>query len=68
MSVLGRDQRLEEMTVNQIIGRHPASVAVFNRMGIDACCVGAALVRTAVERDGVDAEALLAALDEAFGR
>lgn len=29
------------MTVNEIIAAHPHTVAVFKRLGIDACCGGA---------------------------
>ena len=29
------------MTVNEIIAAHPPTVAVFKRLGIDACCGGA---------------------------
>jgi iron-sulfur cluster repair protein YtfE (RIC family) len=30
------------LTVNEAIRRYPATVAVFNAFGIDACCGGAA--------------------------
>ena len=53
-------------TVNDVIARYPATVAVFNRFGIDACCGGAVPVREAAVRDGVDLTDLLAALELAL--
>ncbi len=50
-------------TVNDIIARHPATVAVFNAHGIDACCGGAVSVAEAAARDGADLAALLADLE-----
>ena len=50
------------LTVNEAIRRFPATVAVFNEMGIDACCGGAAPIAEAAERDGADPDALLDAL------
>jgi iron-sulfur cluster repair protein YtfE (RIC family) len=50
-------------TVNEIIEKHPTTVAAFNALGIDACCGGEASVAEAARRDGVDIDALIAALD-----
>jgi iron-sulfur cluster repair protein YtfE (RIC family) len=36
-----------EMTVNQAIQRIPGSIGVFNELGIDACCGGAATLAEA---------------------
>lgn len=55
----------EVLTVNELIREIPATVQVFNDFGIDACCGGAVPIREAAERDGADAEALLAALSAA---
>ena len=52
------------LTVNELIARHPATVAAFNAFGIDACCGGAVPVREAARRDGADPEALLTALEQ----
>lgn len=52
-------------TVNDIIVRHPSTVAVFNRFGLDTCCGSGVTVEEAAHREGVDAEALCAALHEA---
>jgi regulator of cell morphogenesis and NO signaling len=53
------------MDVNEAIRRFPATIAIFNHFGIDACCGGAAPISTAAERDGADKDALLAALNDA---
>ena len=55
------------LTVNDVVARHPETVAVFNAFGIDACCGGAVPVREAARRDGADPDALLAALAAAVG-
>jgi regulator of cell morphogenesis and NO signaling len=55
-------------TVNEIMVRYPATVAVFNRFGIDTCCGSGVPVVAAAQREGVDPEALLAALEEVVGR
>jgi len=54
---------LASATVNQMLLEHPATVAVFNAFGIDACCGGDVSIEEAARRDGADASALLAALD-----
>ncbi len=55
-----------DLTVNDIIRLWPATVAVFNSWGIDACCGGAVPVREAAERDGADPVALARALLDAI--
>jgi regulator of cell morphogenesis and NO signaling len=52
-------------TVNDVIARFPATVAVFNAFGIDACCGGAVPVEEAARRDGADLTRLLDALRSA---
>lgn len=49
-------------TVNELIARYPATIAVFNRFGIDTCCGGGEPVADAARRDGADIEALIGAL------
>jgi iron-sulfur cluster repair protein YtfE (RIC family) len=51
-----------DLTVNEVIARYPATVAVFNRFEIDSCCGGAVPVRAAAERDGADVDAVVQAL------
>ena len=52
-----------DMTVNDVIRDHPATVAVFKRMGIDACCGGALSLGEAARRHRIDGIVLLAELD-----
>lgn len=51
-----------DLTVNEAIRRYPATVAVFNDFGIDACCGGAAPLAEAAVRDGADLQELLRSL------
>jgi regulator of cell morphogenesis and NO signaling len=53
--------------VNEVIRTHPESVAVFNQLGIDACCGGDASLAEAAQRDGVELRLLLARLDAVAG-
>jgi len=52
-------------TVNEIIARYPAAIAVLNRFGLDTCCGGAAPISVAARRDGADLDALMTALQTA---
>lgn len=56
-----------ERLVNEVIRTHPATVEVFNRFGIDACCGGAVPIGEASVRDGADPVAVLAALNAVVG-
>jgi regulator of cell morphogenesis and NO signaling len=53
-------------TVNEIVARHPETIAVFNRFGIDSCCGGGVPLGDAAHRDGAELDALLRALDKAL--
>ncbi len=53
-----------DLTVNEAVRRWPATVAVFNRFGIDACCGGATCIREAAVRDGAPPDDVLRALVE----
>ena len=56
------NEAVMQMSVNETIRRFPATVEIFNRYGIDACCGGAAPVEEAAIRDGADPVALQAEL------
>ena len=51
-----------QMTVNEIITRQPAAVAVFSSYGIDSCCGGAKPLAEVALRHDLDLDALLEAL------
>lgn len=57
-----------QLTVNEAIRRYPATVEIFNRYGIDACCGGASPVGEAAVRDGADPAALQIELMKAIGQ
>jgi len=48
-----------ETTVNEAISQVPAAVAMFKRVGIDACCGGALPIGEAARRHKLDTEVLL---------
>jgi iron-sulfur cluster repair protein YtfE (RIC family) len=50
------------LTVNEMMTRHPETVEVFNRFGLDTCCGGGAPIIEAARRDGADPAAVLEAL------
>jgi regulator of cell morphogenesis and NO signaling len=54
------------LTINEIVARHPEAIPVFNRFGMDTCCGGGVSVDEAARRDGIDAAAVFAALNEAL--
>ncbi len=52
-----------DASIDAVLREHPATVAVFNAFGVDACCGGARSLRAAAQEDGVDCCALVAALE-----
>ena len=55
------------VSVDQMVARHPETMPVFNRFGLDTCCGGGAPIADAARRDGADLDALVQALREALG-
>ena len=55
-------------TVNKVVALYPATVAVFNRFGVDSCCGGGVALGEAAARDGVSLDALLHSLRDAVER
>ena len=52
--------------VDQMVARHPETVPVFNRFGLDLCCGGGAPIADAAHRDGADLDELVQALRDAL--
>lgn len=50
-------------TVNDLLRRHPGSIAVLNRFGVDTCCGASLPLEAAALNAGVPLEELLAALE-----
>jgi regulator of cell morphogenesis and NO signaling len=59
------DDITADLTVNEIITRHPATVAVFQRHGIDSCCGGALPLAEVARKHRLNFLALLAELEQA---
>ncbi len=55
-------------TVNETMARYPATIAVFNKFGIDTCCGSGSPIREAAFRDDADADLLVDALRVAVAR
>jgi regulator of cell morphogenesis and NO signaling len=51
-----------DMTVNEVIALEPATIAVFNELGVDACCGGALAIADAARDAEIEPESLLWAL------
>lgn len=54
------------MTVNEIVRKYPATIAVFNEFGIDSCCGGGVELSVAAERDSVEMAVLIDRLNRAI--
>lgn len=54
------------VTVNEMVARHPETMTIFNRFGVDTCCGGGAPIIEAAQRDGAEVDELLAALRNAL--
>jgi regulator of cell morphogenesis and NO signaling len=54
-----------DRTINEIVADHPETIPVFNRFGFDTCCGGGVRITEAAHRDGIDLDAVIAALDDA---
>lgn len=55
------------LTVNEAIQRYPATIAIFNRDGLDTCCGGARQIAEGAAAAGVDRSVLRAELIDAIG-
>jgi len=57
-----------EMTINEVINKHPETMKVFNKRNVDSCCGGAQSLKVVAAVAGVDLDALLAELTAAAGK
>ena len=55
---------VEDATVDELMIRYPATMAVFNAYGVDTCCGASRSVRDACAHDGADESALIKELHE----
>lgn len=53
-------------TLNALIARHPSTLPVLQRFGLDTCCGGALALRVAAEHHHLDLTQLLTALQSAL--
>jgi regulator of cell morphogenesis and NO signaling len=53
-----------ELTLNEIVQSHPATLQLFSRYGMDTCCGGGLPLREAAARHNVPLQQLLHELDE----
>ena len=53
-------------TVNEVVKRYPATLSIFNSLGIDCCCGGALPLATVAERHHVPLDVLRSALEQAI--
>ena len=54
------------VSVNEMVARHPETMPVFNRFGLDTCCGGGAPIAEAARRDGAKLGDLMQALEGAI--
>lgn len=54
------------VSVNEMVARHPETMPVFNRFGLDTCCGGGAPIAEAARRDGAKLGDLVEALEGAI--
>jgi len=54
------------VSVNEMVARHPETMPVFNRFGLDTCCGGGAPIADAARRDGANLDELVKALADAL--
>ena len=52
------------MIINDVIKKHPQTIAVFNQFHVDSCCGGGQSIEQTATRDGVDVGALMQALND----
>ena len=57
-----------QWTVNDVVQRYPATLAIFNSLGIDSCCGGALPLATVAERHNIPLDVLRTALERTIAQ
>ncbi|MGK7344342.1 MAG: DUF542 domain-containing protein [Candidatus Nitrospinota bacterium M3_3B_026] len=57
----------KEMTINDVVQKHPGTMKVFNQYNLDSCCGGAQSIGEAAAAAGADLEKVLEDLNAAAG-
>ena len=57
-----------QRTVNEVVRRYPATLSIFNSLGIDSCCGGALPLATVAERHHIALDVLRSALEQAIAK
>lgn len=52
--------------MNDTIRRYPESIAVFNRLGVDSCCGGAASLTDSARDAGIELDTMMSMLNVAI--
>lgn len=55
---------LLELTLNEIMARHPEAMPVLSAFGLDTCCGGAKTLREVTQRHEIDPGEVLRRLEE----
>ncbi len=53
----------KEMTINDVIKKHPETMKVFNKFKVDSCCGGAESIETTAAVSGADVPKLMEELN-----
>ena len=54
-----------EMTINDVVKKHPETMKVFNDHEVDSCCGGAESIETTAAVNNADMDTLMVALNKA---
>ena len=55
-------------TVNEVVQRYPATLGIFNALGIDSCCGGALPLTTVAQRHNIPLDVLRTALERTIAK
>lgn len=59
-----RDTITPEMRIREVLRKYPATVRVFHRLGLDACCGGGRTLTDAAAAHGLELETVMSELRE----